>query len=84
MDRRTFIKALPALTVLADAMPSLAQESASSSTLQSIILPKPEKDGGKSVLASLWERKTNRNISPQKLASRGLGMRMCRPDCQKP
>jgi len=28
---------------------------------------KPEKDGGKSVLAALWERKTNRNISPEKL-----------------
>ncbi len=72
MDRRTFIKALPALTVLADAMPGLAQESASSSTLQPIILPKPEMDGGRSVLASLWERKTNRNISPQKLPMQTL------------
>ena len=26
MDRRTFIKALPALTVLADAVPSIAEE----------------------------------------------------------
>ena len=68
MDRRTFIKALPALTVLADAVPSFAQEPASPATnLQPIILPKPEKDGGKSVLAALWERKTNRNISEQKL-----------------
>ncbi len=68
MDRRTFIKALPALTVLADAVPSLAQDpSKATPELQPITLPKPQKDGGKSVLAALWERKTNRNISPEKL-----------------
>ena len=32
-----------------------------------IILPKPEKDGGKSVLASLSERRTIRNISSKEL-----------------
>ena len=42
MDRRTFIKTLPALTVLADAVPSIAKEPAAS-TLQPIILPKPRK-----------------------------------------
>jgi hypothetical protein len=68
MDRRTFIKTLPALTVLADAVPSLAQVPANPATnLQPIILPKPQKDGGKSVLAALWERQTNRNITEQKL-----------------
>lgn len=61
MDRRTFIKALPALGVLAGAATSFAQD------LQSIDLPKPEKDGGKSVLAALWARRTDRNISPEKL-----------------
>ena len=68
MDRRAFIKTLPALTVMAGAAPSLAQEPANATpNLQPIILPKPEKNGGKSVLASLWERKTNRNVSDQKL-----------------
>ncbi len=68
MDRRTFIKVLPALTVLADAVPGIAEEPAQPTTnLPPITLPKPEKDGGKSVLAALWERKTNRNVSPEKL-----------------
>lgn len=34
---------------------------------QVIVLPKPEKDGGKSVLASLLERKTTRTISSKEL-----------------
>lgn len=61
MDRRTFIKAVPAMAVLASAAPSKAEE------LQAISLPHPETDGGKSVLASLLARKTNRNISDRKL-----------------
>jgi hypothetical protein len=68
MDRRTFVKTLPALTVLAGASHSLAQEPANATpNLQPITLPKPEKDGGKSVLAALQERRTNRNISAEKL-----------------
>ncbi len=35
-------------------------------------LPKPEKDGGKSVLAALWERKTTRDISAQRLSPQML------------
>jgi len=35
--------------------------------LQPIVLPKPEKEGGKSVLAALSERKTNRNVSSKEL-----------------
>ena len=66
MDRRTIIKTLPTLTVLVDALPASA-EKPTTATLQPIVLPKPEKEGGKSVLAALWERKTNRNISDQKL-----------------
>jgi len=73
MDRRTFIKALPALTVLADAMPSFAQEPANATpNLQPIELPKPDKDGGKSVLAALQVRKTNRNISEERLSPQML------------
>lgn len=35
--------------------------------LEPIVLPKPEKDGGKTVLAALRLRRTNRNISARKL-----------------
>ena len=34
--------------------------------LQPITLPEPQKDGGKTVLASLWERKTTQENNPQK------------------
>jgi nitroreductase len=68
MNRRTFVKTLPALTVMTGAASTLAQEQPSPTTeLQPISLPKPEADGGKSVLAALQERKTTRNVSPKKL-----------------
>ena len=35
--------------------------------MEPIVLPKPETDGGKSVLASLLERRTNRGIGPSPL-----------------
>ena len=73
MNRRTFIKAVPAFTVLAATTSNFAQEVAGSvQNLQPITLPKPQKDGGKSVLAALQKRRTNRNISPQKLPSQML------------
>ena len=73
MDRRTFVKTLPALTMLASAASSSAQESATTNaSLQPITLPKPEKDGGKSVLAALQERRTNRNVSAEKLSPQVL------------
>jgi hypothetical protein len=61
MDRRTFVKTLPAVTLLAGTKSGRAQN------LQTIALPKPEKDGGTSVLAALRDRKTSRGISPKKL-----------------
>lgn len=68
MNRRTFVKALPALTVAASAIGSSAQDSdKSAQELQPITLPKPETEGGKSVLAALKERKTTRNISAKEL-----------------
>jgi len=71
MNRRTFLKTLPAVTVLAGASSSFAQDagaaSASTGDLQPITLVKPQTDGGKSVLAALWERKTIRNIGSEKL-----------------
>jgi hypothetical protein len=52
---------VPAITVLAGTTSSFAKD------LQPITLLKPQTEGGKSVLASLQERKTNRNISAQPL-----------------
>jgi len=66
MNRRTFLKTLPALSVLAGSASSFAQG------LQPITLAKPEMDGGKSVLAALKERKTIRNISSEKLPAQIL------------
>ncbi len=76
MNRRTFLKTLPAVAVLAGASSSFAQEasaaSASTGDLQPIALVKPQTDGGKSVLAALWERKTIRSISAEKLPPQAL------------
>ncbi len=67
MNRRQFLKAVPAYTVLAAGASSFAQEVGTApggaGELKPIGLPKPEADGGKSVLAALWLRRTNRNIS---------------------
>ena len=101
MNRRTFLKAVPALAVLgakalslaqeaiaapapaagpsaAGAFPAATQPSAGASAtapasapsigdLKPIELPKPQKDGGKSVLAALQERRTIRAIREEKL-----------------
>jgi nitroreductase len=67
MDRRTFLKTVPAVTMLAGGVSGSAQ-----GQLEVITLPKPEKDGGKSVLAALQERRTNRNISDKPLAPQML------------
>lgn len=61
MNRRTFVQALPAAAVLAGPTAGFAQD------LQPIPLPKPQKDGGKSVMAALWERRTTRRIRAEKL-----------------
>jgi nitroreductase len=68
MNRRTFVKTLPTLTLLASTGAGLAQESSGSAPeLKPITLPKPETEGGKSVLAALKERKTTRNVSAKEL-----------------
>ena len=61
MDRRTFLKAVPAVAALGAAETVAAQE------LQPITLVKPQTEGGKSVLAALKERRTNRNVKPDPL-----------------
>jgi nitroreductase len=68
MNRRTFVKTLPALTALAGTATALAQAGAdSASGLPPVRLLKPEMDGGKSVLAALKERRTTRNLKPDTL-----------------
>ena len=68
MNRRTFVKTLPALAVLAATASASAQDAPNpDQTLKPITLPKPETDGGKSVLAALKDRKTTRNISAKEL-----------------
>ena len=61
MNHRTFLKTVPALTVLAGTASTFAEG------LQPIKLLKPQTEGCKSVLAALWDRRTNRNISAQQL-----------------
>ena len=68
MNRRMFVKTLPALTVLVSTGATSAQDaSKSDKELKPILLPKPEMDGGKSVLAALMDRKTTRNVSAKQL-----------------
>ena len=66
MNRREFLKTLPAVGVLAAAGSSSAQG------LEPITLAKPQTEGGKSVLAALSERKTTRNIGGEKLDAQTL------------
>ena len=73
MNRRTFVKTLPALTLLAGTTAGFAQDAPKpDKELKTIVLPKPETDGGKSVLAALKERKTTRNISHKELPQQVL------------
>jgi hypothetical protein len=71
MNRRTLLKTVPALTVLTAAASGAAEEAAPApgpaQDLQPIALPKPQTDGGKSVLAALWDRKTIRSLKPDAL-----------------
>lgn len=72
MKRRTFVKTLPVATVLAGTASGTYLKAEGYTDLQPIELPQPEKEGGKSVLAALQERKTMRNISPKPLPSQML------------
>ena len=67
MDRRTFVKTMPAVAVLAGSASGLTGQTSSGGNLEPVVLPEPEKDGGKSVLAALQERKTIRGIRPDEL-----------------
>jgi hypothetical protein len=66
MNRRSFLKAVPAVAGLAAAA-SAADKDAKAAALEPINLTKPETEGGKSVLAALKERRTIREISSRAL-----------------
>ena len=70
MNRRKFVKTVPSMAILAASAGSIPISFGRG--LQPIVLPKPEKDGGKSVLASLLERKTTRTISSKELPGQVL------------
>ena len=86
MNRRTFLKSVPGVTVLAAARPNLTdavkektesygeevKAAIPSPNLEPIALIAPQMDGGKSVLAALKERKTTRNIRDEKLSPQML------------
>src|ERR1035437_6289609 len=67
MNRRNFIKAVPAIALVAASASAFSLDLPKPMELHTIVLPIPEKDGGKSMLASLQERKTNRSISSKEL-----------------
>jgi hypothetical protein len=67
MKRRKFVKTLPAAAILAGSVSGKSMETIGYTDLKPITLPKPEKDGGKSVLAALQERRTTQNISSKEL-----------------
>jgi len=72
MQRRTFFKTLPAATLIAGTQTGYAVQSSGSLDLQPIVLLKPEKEGGKSLLASIQGRRTTRNISSRELSPQVL------------
>jgi hypothetical protein len=68
MNRRKFAKTVPAITLITASISGYSLVMPGSTELQAIVLPKPEKDGGKSLLASISERKTTRSISSKELS----------------
>jgi len=71
MNRRKFVKSVPPMAILA-ASPAFSRSVSFGQEPEPIVLPKPDKDGGKSVMASLLERKTTRTISAKELPKQVL------------
>lgn len=67
MNRRKFVKTVPAIALLAGTAPGYPVSILGRQNLHAILLPEPEKVGGKSILACLNERRTTRNISSKEL-----------------
>lgn len=73
MNRREFLITVPALAAAASGFgPNAGATSNAVADLGPVTLPEPGKDGGKSVLAALWERQTNRDVSEKKLPDQML------------
>lgn len=68
MKRRKFIKTVPAVAVLAGSTSVYSMNLKHVQILNEIELPKPEHEGGKSVMASLLDRRTTRSISAKDLS----------------
>ena len=67
MKRRRFLKTVPAFAMITASASVYSNSVPIAVELRTIVLPAPEKEGGKSVLTSLIERKTTRLISPKEL-----------------
>jgi hypothetical protein len=67
MKRRSFVKTLPAATLMAASAPGNAIPFSPSQELSPIDLLPPEKEGGATILAALQARKTERLISAKEL-----------------
>jgi hypothetical protein len=67
MNRRKFAKTVPSIALVAASTSGYSLVTPGSTELQAIVLPKPDKDGGKSLLASIQDRKTTRSISSKEL-----------------
>jgi hypothetical protein len=67
MNRRKFVKTVPAFAIIAGSGSGYAINMTDIQNLQPIVLPPPEKSGGKTVMTSLLERKTTRTISSKEL-----------------
>ncbi len=65
MNRRKFVKTVPSLAVIAASAESLYGSAREG--IQTIVLPKPQMEGGKTLMASLVDRKTNRTISSKEV-----------------
>lgn len=61
MNRRTLMQTLPLIGALRPAVKAAAPE------LEPVTLPKPQTDGGRPLMQTLRERKTTRDIAPDKL-----------------
>ena len=67
MKRRTFVKTLPAATLISGSVSGIALKTTDAMDLQPIKLPNPDKKGGKPLLEAISERRTTRNVSSKEL-----------------
>lgn len=66
MDRRKFVKSVPAAALLAASADSLT--GTSGPELRPITLPDPDKEGGKAIMSCISQRKTTRTISSKAIS----------------